>query len=162
MKLVRFGAPGEERPGIWLEATKKEPARIVDVRAMVFDIEDYDQRFWTTYGVERLKGLLDEMALKTLPAEGVRLGPPVARPRQIICLGKTTVTTPKSSTPRFRIIPSISPKVPGRSAARPIPSICALAWSAWMPKPNWRWSLDGACGMCRRRRRSPMWQAIPS
>jgi hypothetical protein len=58
MKLVRFGAPGAERPGLWLDATKKEPARIVDVRAMVFDIEDYDARFWRTCGVERLKGLL--------------------------------------------------------------------------------------------------------
>ena len=88
MKLVRFGAPGAERPGLWLAATKKEPARIVDVRAMVFDIEDYDERFWRTCGVERLKGLLGEMGLKTVPAEGVRLGPPVARPRQVICLGK--------------------------------------------------------------------------
>ena len=88
MKLVRFGAPGAERPGIWLAATKKEPARIVDVRAMVFDIEDYDERFWRTCGVERLKGLLGEKGLKTVPAEGVRLGPPVARPRQVICLGK--------------------------------------------------------------------------
>ena len=88
MKLVRFGAPGTERPGIWLAATKKEPARIVDVRAMAFDIEDYDERFWRTCGVERLKGLLGEKVLKTVPAEGVRLGPPVARPRQVICLGK--------------------------------------------------------------------------
>lgn len=88
MKLVRFGEPGAERPGIWLEATKKEPARIVDVRAMAFDLEDYDARFWRTFGLERLKGLLKEKSLKTLPAEGLRLGPPVAPPRQIICLGK--------------------------------------------------------------------------
>ena len=88
MKLVRFGAAGAERPGIWVEATKAEPARIVDVRAMAFDIEDYDARFWRTCGAERLKGLLREKRLKTLPAAGVRLGPPVAPPRQIICLGK--------------------------------------------------------------------------
>ena len=83
MKLVRFGAAGAERPGIWVEATKAEPARIVDVRAMAFDIEDYDARFWRTCGAERLKGLLREKRLKTLPAAGVRLGPPVAPPRQI-------------------------------------------------------------------------------
>ena len=80
MKLVRYGAPGAERPGIWLDATKKESARILDVRGMVFDIEDYDARFWRTHGVERLKGLLKEPNLKTIPAEGVRLGPPVAPP----------------------------------------------------------------------------------
>ena len=88
MKLVRFGEPGAERPGIWLEATDAEPARIVDVRAMAFDIEDYDAHFWRTWGVERLKGLLKETRLKTVPGAGVRLGPPVAPPRQIICLGK--------------------------------------------------------------------------
>ncbi len=88
MKLVRFGPPGAERPGVWLAATPKEPARIADVRAMAFDLEDYDARFWRTFGLDRLKGLLDEKALKTVPAEGVRLGPPVAPPRQIICLGK--------------------------------------------------------------------------
>lgn len=88
MKLVRYGAPGAERPGIWLDEAKKDPARIVDVRGMVFDIEDYDPRFWRTCGVERLKALLKEPGLKTVPAAGVRLGPPVAPPRQIICLGK--------------------------------------------------------------------------
>ena len=88
MKLVRYGAPGAERPGVWLDATKKEPARILDVRGMAFDIEDYDRWFWQTFGLERLQGLLAEKNLKTLPAEGVRLGPPVAPPRQIICLGK--------------------------------------------------------------------------
>jgi 2,4-didehydro-3-deoxy-L-rhamnonate hydrolase len=88
MKLVRYGEPGAERPGIWLEAAGGKSARIVDVRAMAFDIEDYDARFWRTFGVERLKGLLGEPGLKTLPAQGVRLGPPVATPRQIVCLGK--------------------------------------------------------------------------
>jgi 2,4-didehydro-3-deoxy-L-rhamnonate hydrolase len=88
MKLVRYGEAGAERPGIWLAATPAEPARIVDVRGMVFDIEDYDARFWRTFGLERLQGLLAEPRLKTVPAGGVRLGPPVAPPRQIICLGK--------------------------------------------------------------------------
>jgi len=87
MKLVRYGGPGAERPGIWLE-DEDGAARIVDVRGMVFDIEDYDERFWRTFGVERLRGLLEEKALKTVPAEGLRLGPPVAVPRQVICLGK--------------------------------------------------------------------------
>ncbi|MDR0993135.1 MAG: fumarylacetoacetate hydrolase family protein [Verrucomicrobiota bacterium] len=88
MKLVRYGEPGRECPGIWLDATDSAPARIVDVRAMVFDIEDYNTRFWNTFGLARLRGLLRESALKTFPAEGIRLGPPIARPSQVICLGK--------------------------------------------------------------------------
>ncbi len=88
MKLVRYGAPGAERPGIWLEADGEQPARIVDVRGMAFDIADYDARFWRSFGVERLRALLEETNVKTVPADGVRLRPPVATPRQIICLGK--------------------------------------------------------------------------
>lgn len=112
MKLVRYGAPGAERPGIWLDATKKEPARILDVRGMVFDIEDYDARFWLTHGIERLKGLLKEPNLKTIPAEGVRLGPPVAPPRQIICLGKNYRDHAKefdAKVPEFPVYFSKSP-----------------------------------------------------
>ena len=112
MKLVRYGAPGAERPGIWLDATKKESARILDVRGMVFDIEDYDARFWLTHGVERLKGLLKEPNLKTIPAEGVRLGPPVAPPRQIICLGKNYRDHAKefdAKVPEFPVYFSKSP-----------------------------------------------------
>ncbi|MGD9780527.1 MAG: fumarylacetoacetate hydrolase family protein [Kiritimatiellia bacterium] len=112
MKLVRYGAPGAERPGIWLDAAKKEPARIVDVRGMAFDVEDYDARFWRTHGVERLRALLQEPNLKTIPAEGVRLGPPVAPPRQIVCLGKNYRDHAKefdAKVPEFPVYFSKSP-----------------------------------------------------
>jgi len=89
MKLVRFGPRGEERPGIWLENTPSPgQSRIVDVRAAAFDIEDFDARFFTRWGLERLRGLLREPNLKLVDPAGVRLGPPVGRPGQIICLGK--------------------------------------------------------------------------
>lgn len=89
MKLVRFGSAGTESPGVWLDpAGPGEKARILDVRAMAFDIEDYNSRFFAGGGIERLKRLLMEPGMKTLPADGARLGPPVARPGQIICMGK--------------------------------------------------------------------------
>lgn len=84
--MVRYGEAGAERPGIWLDGA--EGARIVDVRGMVFDIQDYDERFWRCGGLARLRGLLEEPRLKTIAAEGVRLGPPVARPGQLLCVGK--------------------------------------------------------------------------
>jgi 2,4-diketo-3-deoxy-L-fuconate hydrolase len=84
VKLVRFGPRGEERPGVLLE----NDSRILDVRAMAFDIEDFNGHFFTRWGVQRLQALLKEPALKTVPAAGVRLGPPVARPGKIVCLGK--------------------------------------------------------------------------
>ena len=78
MKLIRFGAPGQERPGLWLE-DRGEP-EILDVRSMAFDIADYHAHFFAHGGVARLRELLKEPTQKRLPAAGIRLGPPVARP----------------------------------------------------------------------------------
>lgn len=86
MKLVRFGEPGRERPGIWME-DRGEP-EILDVRAMAFDIADYDTHFFSRWGIDRLRGLLQEKRQKRIPASGVRLGPPVPRPANLICIGK--------------------------------------------------------------------------
>ena len=86
MKLVRFGEPGQERPGLWLE-DRGEP-EILDVQGMAFDLADYHAHFFAHGGLNRLRGLLLETRQKRLPARGVRLGPPVARPGQIICVGK--------------------------------------------------------------------------
>jgi len=87
MKLVRFGNPGDERPGIWLESDGAAP-QILDVRATAYDLYDYDAHFFAHGGLLRLKGLLAESRKKLVPADGVRLGPPVARPGKILCLGK--------------------------------------------------------------------------
>ncbi len=85
MKLVRFGEPGEERPGVWIEESGK--AMILDVRASAFDIEDYSGHFFSFYGLERLEALLRERGRKLIHAKGVRIGPPIARPGKIVCLG---------------------------------------------------------------------------
>lgn len=87
MKLVRFGPVGEERPGIWIE-TPGAPPQILDVRATAYDLYDYDAHFFAHGGLLRLRGLLAESRKKLVSAEGLRLGPPVARPGKILCLGK--------------------------------------------------------------------------
>jgi len=86
MKLVRFGEPGREQPGLWLE-NKNEPS-ILDVRGMAFDIKDYDAFFFSRHGLARVAALARENKRKEIPASSVRLGPPVARPGKIICVGK--------------------------------------------------------------------------
>jgi len=86
MKLVRFGKFGEERPGVLIEEAGK--AMILDVRDMAFDIEDYNEHFFSHYGLKRLENLLKERSRKMIPAEGLRFGAPIARPGKIICLGK--------------------------------------------------------------------------
>lgn len=86
MKLVRFGESGRERPGLWLE-DRGEP-EILDVRGMAFDIADYDAHFFTHWGLARLRALLREPKQPRIPASGVRLGPPVPPPTNLVCVGK--------------------------------------------------------------------------
>ena len=82
MKLVRFGEKGKERPGVWMG-----DGRILDVRAVAFHIEDYNEYFFANHGVGQLAILLDDPGAKFVDAGGVRLGAPVARPSKIICVG---------------------------------------------------------------------------
>ncbi len=82
MKLVRFGEREKERPGVWMG-----DGRILDVRAVAFHIEDYNEHFFVNHGLEQLQLLLEDPGAKFIDAEGVRLGAPVARPSKIICVG---------------------------------------------------------------------------
>ena len=82
MKLVRFGEKGSERPGIWMD-----DGTILDVRALAFHIEDYNEHFFTHYGVQQLEQLLEDPGASYIDCAGVRLGPPIARPSKIICVG---------------------------------------------------------------------------
>ncbi len=82
MKLVRFGEKGKERPGVWMG-----DGRILDVRAVAFHIEDYNEHFFAEHGLEQLRLLLKDPGAKFIDAEGVRLGAPVARPSKIVCVG---------------------------------------------------------------------------
>jgi 2,4-didehydro-3-deoxy-L-rhamnonate hydrolase len=77
MRLIRFGDPGRERPGIWSEDG------IVDLREIFPDIPDIDEAFFTQGWLRKLAGV--KAAFRKMD---VRLGPPVARPPKIICLGK--------------------------------------------------------------------------
>ena len=81
MKLIRFGEPGREKPGAILPDGHR-----VDVSA---SIPDYDELFFASGGLDRLRELLDGDGASLLPQVGpdVRLGPPVARPGKIICIG---------------------------------------------------------------------------
>lgn len=82
MKLCRFGEKGSERPGVWMG-----DGRILDVRAVAFHIEDYNEFFFAHNGIEQLEILLSDPGAKYVEAEGVRLASPLARPSKIICVG---------------------------------------------------------------------------
>ncbi len=77
MKLVRYGAAGHEKPGALIGED------IFDTSAIA---ADYDETFFANEGIERLKKAAGEGWLKKVEA-GVRLGPPIARPSKLICIG---------------------------------------------------------------------------
>ena len=81
MKLVRFLKEGIPAPGVLVGD------QILDVRAMAFDLNDYDHHFFTHWGLERLANLLNDALPKWVDADAVTLCSPVAV-NQIICVGE--------------------------------------------------------------------------
>jgi 2-keto-4-pentenoate hydratase/2-oxohepta-3-ene-1,7-dioic acid hydratase in catechol pathway len=80
MKLIRFGQSGKERAGVLLEDGTR-----LDVSAFG---EDYNEHFFGSDGVARLKKWLDSNRSECPKvAASERLGSCVARPSKIICVG---------------------------------------------------------------------------
>ena len=80
MKLIRFGNPGAEKPGLQLA-----DGRRIDASAFG---SDYDEAFFGGDGLERLAAWASANA-EAAPAvdPGTRLGSCVARPSKIVCIG---------------------------------------------------------------------------
>jgi 2-keto-4-pentenoate hydratase/2-oxohepta-3-ene-1,7-dioic acid hydratase in catechol pathway len=80
MKLFRFGEPGQEKPGV----LSREGLRW-DVSSFG---EDWNEEFFGTEGMARLAVWLTKHGLLCpLLPDDIRLGPCVARPSKIICIG---------------------------------------------------------------------------
>jgi 2-keto-4-pentenoate hydratase/2-oxohepta-3-ene-1,7-dioic acid hydratase in catechol pathway len=80
MKLIRFGSPRQEKPGvIFADGTWH------DVTAFT---SDFDEAFFESDGPARLSKWLAENtgSLPEVP-KSTRLGPPIARPHKLICIG---------------------------------------------------------------------------
>ena len=78
MKLIRFGEPGKEKPGILIGEKR------VDVSSVV---EDYNEAFFENDGLGKLAAAIAASTSFPEVASNVRLGSPVARPSKIICIG---------------------------------------------------------------------------
>lgn len=81
MKLMRLGQPGSERPVVRVDASS-----YVDVSDVV---DDFDGAFFEGDGIARLRPLVQERATagQVSAFAGERVGPPFARPHQILCIG---------------------------------------------------------------------------
>jgi 2,4-diketo-3-deoxy-L-fuconate hydrolase len=80
MKLIRFGKPGSEKPGVILPDGKK-----IDLSSF---IDDYNKEFFLSGGLENLKKWLKtNTATAPVVDETARLGPPIVDTSKIVCIG---------------------------------------------------------------------------
>lgn len=85
MKLFRFGTPGQEKPGVW---RGDQPIDASGFGQGWPDGRDWDERFFAGDGLTRLgRWLATEGARAPRVPEGTRLGPAVARPSKLVCIG---------------------------------------------------------------------------
>lgn len=79
MKLIRFGHPEEEKPGVLLGNKRLDVSEFVS---------DYDEDFFGDNGIELLSEWVEKnhIGCRVVDADE-RLGPPMARPSKIICVG---------------------------------------------------------------------------
>lgn len=79
MKLIRWGNAGEEKTGVMIDGKHYDTSGLGT---------DYNEVFFASEGLKKLKTYLTEQKdnLVEIPV-GSRLGPPVARPSKIICIG---------------------------------------------------------------------------
>ncbi len=81
MRLIRIGQPGSERPAVLISDEEYLPLE---------GVTDFDEEFFRSGQLHKLPSLVETLIARgaiTHSLTGARLGPPVARPHQIICIG---------------------------------------------------------------------------
>nr|MBP9838457.1 fumarylacetoacetate hydrolase family protein [Pseudomonadota bacterium] len=85
MKLVRFGNRGEEKTGILLNESADGSLEVADLSSI---IPDFDENFFRNDGLAKLKKEYQQIVESAPKVKGkLRLGAPVARPANFICIG---------------------------------------------------------------------------
>ena len=79
MKLIRFGEPGREKPGVQLDDGTR-----IDVS---HHIPDYNPDFFAAGGIARLTELAATRANCPVVPNGMRIGPPVGNPGKFVAIG---------------------------------------------------------------------------
>lgn len=79
MELFRSGPPGTERPAVRDDAG--------DTFALDSLTPDLDGAFFADDGIERTRAALAAGRLEPIALDGARIGPPVARPMAVVCIG---------------------------------------------------------------------------
>ncbi len=78
MKLARLGPRGREQPVVVTDAGT------YDLSSLVFDLTG---EFFASGGLRRVRDALAADELPRIETEGLRVGPPIARPSAVVCIG---------------------------------------------------------------------------
>jgi 2,4-diketo-3-deoxy-L-fuconate hydrolase len=78
VKLARFGSRGAEVPAVVTDGATYDLSGIA---------RDLDGAFFAAGGIAAARAALDRGELPELATDGLRVGPPVARPGAVICIG---------------------------------------------------------------------------
>ena len=81
MRLIRIGQPGSEQPAVLISDEEYLPLE---------GVTDFDEEFFRSGQLHTFPSLVETLISRgaaTHTLAGARLGPPVARPHQIICIG---------------------------------------------------------------------------
>ena len=146
MRLIRFGEEGRGEPGVLLEDGRK-----IDASAEFFD---YDEGFFAMGGLDGLREWVSQGCPGGLEIDpGARIGPPVARPSKIVCVGQNYLEHAK--------------EMGGEIPTEPV--LFMKASSAWsgpnddvlIPKGARKLDYEVELAESVKKRRCPMWRAIP-
>ena len=78
MQFLRLGEPGSERPAV------RHDGSTYDLASLTADV---DGRFLEEGGVDAVRTALAAGDLPVLDEAGLRVGPPIAAPGKVICIG---------------------------------------------------------------------------
>jgi 2,4-didehydro-3-deoxy-L-rhamnonate hydrolase len=104
MKLMRVGPPGAERPVL-----RGDDGRHYDLSALTADI---DGEFLAGGGIERVRAAHAAGELSEVDVDGQRVGPPVARPGAILCIGQNYAAHAAESGAAPPTVPILFHKAP--------------------------------------------------
>jgi 2-keto-4-pentenoate hydratase/2-oxohepta-3-ene-1,7-dioic acid hydratase in catechol pathway len=76
---MRIGEPGAERPVV-----RVDQSTYIDISD---EIGDYDAAFFSDNGIARVRELVADRGQRARTFDGERIGAPIARPHQILCIG---------------------------------------------------------------------------
>ncbi|MFJ4264767.1 fumarylacetoacetate hydrolase family protein [Paenarthrobacter nicotinovorans] len=83
LKFARLGTAGNEQPAVIAEDANGDE-KYYSLAPLTKDI---DGGFLASDGIERTREALDKGELSEIPAEGLRIGAPVARPGSVVAIG---------------------------------------------------------------------------